>query len=256
MEEIKIELQKSLVEINAMVEEKYEMNNLIAGLEINMKELKSSNQDQCRILENDVLDHNKELLDLKIKFKETTETDNIIIDEMSKKNEVEKANFESKISQYELQVGKLNKEIESIQKHSASQENNQEPSSSPSVIEKQIPTFPPASVSFSNKQIQTDRVILSPTPLSVIKSNLEKNMNEGMDATDRVYKSIRDLKCKLSYSKSENNIICRVDIAMGRNISQYPQLMHFAGEGHSEQVSKVRAFENFISSLYVFSDCD
>ena len=96
---------------------------------------------------------------------------------------------------------------------------------------------------------QTKPVVISPTPLTILKSNLDKNRMGAASVVQKVYQSIKELKCDIKYSSEESIVKCNVTILKGRNILSYPILTHFSGDGHSEQESLVDAFANFVLSV-------
>ena len=96
---------------------------------------------------------------------------------------------------------------------------------------------------------QTKTVVISPTPLTILKSNLEKNRMGAASVVQQVYQSIKELKCDINYRSEESIVKCKVTIVKGRNIQSYPILKHFSGEGSSEQESLVDAFANFVLSV-------
>ena len=93
---------------------------------------------------------------------------------------------------------------------------------------------------------QTDSVEISKTPLSALKENLAKNKNQSTSAVDLVYRSIRDLKCLLSYREMNGSFECIVKIIKGKHVMKCPDLINFSGEGKSHSEAKKAAFANFI----------
>ena len=102
------------------------------------------------------------------------------------------------------------------------------------------------------KQTQTEHVLISPSPLSMIKECIDKNRGGSRDSVDLAYRSVRDLKCNISFVPSSLGVLCEVKIVKGKNIMKYHGLLEFTGFGESEQESKVAAFSTFLSSVSTF----
>ena len=100
------------------------------------------------------------------------------------------------------------------------------------------------------KQTQTDSVLISLTPLSIIKNCMDQNRGRSRDCVDLVYRSVRDIKCNISYVPSNSGVKCEVEIVKGKNIMNYHHLLKFSGMAQSDKESKLSAFSAFVSSVY------
>ena len=101
-------------------------------------------------------------------------------------------------------------------------------------------------------QTQTDNVVVSKSPLSVLKDELVKH--ESLGAVHQAYKSIKNLKCSEMFTKHSVNVTCNVEIIRGNHIMKYPVLTHFHGDGATEKEAKFAAFAYFVSSLLKYGE--
>ena len=147
------------------------------------------------------------------------------------KNENEKEKHMKKVEELELELGEVKKRLNTqLKQGSAATASSQEPAT-------------------NDQFTQTKPVVISPTPLTILKNNLEKNRMGAASVVQQVYQSIKELKCDINYRSEESIVKCKVTIVKGRNIQSYPILTHFSGEGSSEQESLVDAFANFVLSV-------
>ena len=86
-------------------------------------------------------------------------------------------------------------------------------------------------------------------PLSSLIDRIKSNRNKAVSACDLAYISIRNLKCSISYSKTDV-IKCKVVIVKAKHsLLNYPNLLTFVGTGENETSAKIHAFENLLESL-------
>ena len=232
LDRVKGELGRSRDDLEVAMNDQNGMKTDILDLKTKLKNLQNSSEQKCKIAENQVEKVTAELGELKKDYKRNSESDCKLITELKFKTEEDNVNYEKKINELKLEVGELKKK------------NQAHP----------VPNLDGSTSSSIDQQTQTKNVVISPTPLSVIKDSLDRNRSSTSSASDLVYKSIRDLKCAVSYVYSGANVRCEVEITRGKNILKYPQLTHFAGEGACELESKSAAFQNFILSVSGFSD--
>ena len=106
----------------------------------------------------------------------------------------------------------------------------------------------------SSAHDQSGQLVAS-SMLSTIRNNFNRHDSNASNAADLVYMSIKDLKCELTYSKIKNRTKCHVTVVKGKhNILKFPQLLIFDGEGESEKIAKLNAFDNFILLVKGFRD--
>ena len=155
------------------------------------------------------------------------------LSECKEKNEISRERHLKKIEELELELGEV--------KESLNAQHSQLSVVTPRRLDLELAT--------TDQLTQTKPVVISPTPLTILKSNLEKNRMGAASVVQKVYQSIKELKCDIKYSSEESIVKCNVTILKGRNILSYPILTHFSGDGHSEQESLVNAFANFVLSV-------
>lgn len=103
--------------------------------------------------------------------------------------------------------------------------------------------------SVQDQEAQTDSVEISKTPLSALKESLAKNKNQATSAVDQVYRSIRDLKCLMTYTKVNVGLKCDVQIIKGKHVMKCLDLINFSGHGKSQSEAKHAAFAYFIDCV-------
>ena len=107
-----------------------------------------------------------------------------------------------------------------------------------------------ASVAPSCQTVRNSAVLLS-----TIRKSLDKNGLKVKNSVTLAYRSIKDLKCDLTYTQVETESKCDVEIVRGRNnIMRFPELLKFSGEGDTDKEAKSNAFEKFIVSVKEVSD--
>ena len=176
---------------------------------------KKSSDDKCK--ENDILE--KLLLEQKKELKKMSEEHEKEIKQLNSKLLEEKEIDKKRIKELELRLTLANRESED---HKAS---------------------------VQDQGTQTDSVEISKTPLSALKDNLAKNKTQSSSAVDLVYRSIRDLKCLLSYRSVDVGFKCDVKITKGKHVMKCLDLINFSGHGKSHSEAKQAAFANFIDSV-------
>ena len=151
--------------------------------------------------------------------------------ECEEKNEIEKEKHLEKVGKLELELSEVKKRLDA------------------QMYQCSVATPRSRELATPDQSTQTKQVVISPTPLTILKNNLEKNRMGAASVVQQVYQSIKELKCEFKYSSKESIVKCNVTILKGRNILSYPILTHFSGEGNSEQESLVDAFANFVLSV-------
>ena len=222
-------------DLEVLVQEKAEVIKVKCDLEKELKHIESSNDLKTGKLESNLKTVNDELSDLKRSAKQNE----ALITDLTYKKKQESEEFEKRILELKREVHYLKKENEATKTQVNKVHNDK------------LPNHP----IFYSKLTQTDPVIISPTPLSVIKAGLERNKNVTSSAVGVVHKTIRDLKYLVTFTKVADNISkCEVQITKGHNIMKYPQLTQFVGLGNSESQAKIAAFDHFILSVAAVND--
>lgn len=198
-------------DLEAVSKEKTVSENVCKDLKAKMAVLKESSEDKCK--ENDRLE--KLVLEQKGEFKKMSEE--------CEKN-AEQLNF--KILEGE-EIKERIKELELLTTFGRTDSKDHK-------------------ASVQDQATQTDSVEISRTSLSVLRENLDKNKTQSISTVDLVYKSIRDLKCLLSYSEVNVGFKCDVKIIKGKHVMKCPDLINFSGQGNSQSEAKKAAFANFV----------
>ena len=103
-------------------------------------------------------------------------------------------------------------------------------------------------------ETQTMSVVVSPSPLSLLKAFFNKNRMLSTDAINLAYRSIRGFKYDVKLFNQDKEIVCNVKVTAGRHISSITDLSEVSGVGSSEYLAKVNAFELFVSNVEMFPE--
>ena len=178
---------------------------------------------KCSAIEKNSTEVLAELSEVKKQSKLKLEKDQETISQLKVDRLKETGFLQNRITELELQVSKL--------KESQSKSKNE---------------------NLREQQTQTNKVVISPTPLATVKDNLKKNGD--FNPVEKVYRSVKELKCNMNFGESSSGWKCVVDIVRGKNISSYPSLCHFNGVGETKQDAKFAAFSTFVSSVVHYQE--
>ena len=220
LDESGVKLQNAEKERDNLKSENIELQSKFAGLKQSYDQKCGEIERKSRQVLSEMKGENQEL-------KEKSEKDEKMISELQSDISTETGLLQKRISELEEEVIKFKR--------------------SPSKCSYDNSNSPPR-----GQQTQTDRVVISPTPLAIVKENLKKN--EGPNSVDKVYKSVKELKCNMTFSESSSGLKCEVEIVRGKNISSYPLLCHFIGVGKNRHEAKVAAFSNFVSAVVQYQE--
>lgn len=215
LDEVKAEIKNCKIDLELASSEQSAAENKCKDMKAELEMLKKSSEVKCKELEST----EKLVIELKSEFIKASEEDEKKIEELKSKNLEEREIDKKRIRELELELRQTLTNRES--------EDNK-------------------SSSVQDQETQTDSIETSETTLSAIKDNIAKNKTPSLSAVDLVYKSIRDLKCVMSYSEVNSDFQCDVQIIKGKHIMKCPALTNFSGQGKSRQESKKVAFVNFI----------
>ena len=150
---------------------------------------------------------------------------------------VKKSDFEKMSEEHSREVEKLNSQILEEKDNAKRKIDELELRLKLAIRETKDPKNP-----VQGQGTQTDSVDISQTPLSSLKENLVKNKDQSTSAVDQVYRSIRDLKCLVSYSEVDAGFECIVKIIKGKHVMKCPDLTNFSGQGKSHSEAKKSCF--------------
>ena len=225
------ELNTKCKEMEKMKSEQSNMEKEIANLKFSLMNMKTTNEKQCFDREEYVKKLTVELSEIEKEYALLSEKVSMLMNEIKVKTN-ENITQHEKITELEHRLEIIRKENYII--------NELEQVSTIAQTE-QIET--------SGKQTQTKFVEIILSPVSVIKANMSKYSGLKPDTVDLVYRSIKDFKCDVMYSDTNNGTQCAVKITSGKQIMKCPELLNFAGEGPNKDKAKLNAFEKFVNML-------
>ena len=239
-------------EVEAVREDKSGVEKTILSKDLEIKELRLERTSMNAKM--------KALEDERLSLKEVlTDHDNSSMDEL-KKAKSQNDGLKTTCRNQEQELLTLQHSLEDLQKEFDRKECEHEEVSKQyknkinnlrtEAAEKQMAEEPLAAVAPSG-QIGRESALL----LSTIRNNLDKHCEKIKSSVTVTYRSIKDLKCDLSYSKLEKESKCEVEIVKGKNnIMMFPEILKFSGHGENDAEAKIDAFKNFIVSVREFSD--
>ena len=254
------EERDQLKSFRAKIEDTETKNEDLARENSVLKEKVETGDEEIRKL----LSHSKKVTDdlyeLKREYKNTSERDLSVIEELKSQNRTEKEAQDKRIRELvcgkeaqEKSITELKSTITELKKRLVTNKNLEvlesvQTQTQGSVLESSLSlTREPVTV-----ETQTESVISKP-PLSVLCDELFKHESSS-SAVHQVYKSIKNLKSKESYTKNDSVVTCQVEIVKGNHIMKFPDLTHFTGEGETEKQAKNAAFANFVSSVFKLNE--